>query len=334
MKQGLKKNNSKKPRVLSVYELDFPTDWNKVCNKSTEILVEIGFGGGEYLVHLAQNHPNALIIGIEISETSVYRALKKLEKNHLDNVCLLKMNAKAALMNVFKPESISRIISNFPDPWPKERHKHHRLFDPDFCKLVASRLKLNGQLTVYTDDRTFSQWIFNNLKESKDFLKIELIENASPPPTRYAIKWKTLNKPIFLINAVKTKQTLYNFNPIKKLKTMPNVVLKCDENTSIRDLLIGFNELKSLGEPLIVISKVYLSMVHDDAIFDVHITEKFLSQRYFIEAKKRKHKLILKVHDTTRVTATRGIKLSLLLLARFFVSKGCTMTHSTAGKIS
>lgn len=333
MKKSSLTTSLSEPRILSIEKLDFPTNWTRLCQKSSELVVEIGFGSGEYLIYLSQKHPNALIIGIEVSETSINKAYKKLKKNRISNICLLKINAKAALWNLFKPDSILLIVSNFPDPWPKEKHKHHRLFDRDFCKLVASRLKLNGKLIIYTDDPRFSQWILQNLN-LEDSLRTNFIPDSVPPPTRYAKKWQSINKPIFLIEAVKTRQTLYNFKPIEKLSTMPTIVLKCEENVSLKSLLVDFNELKSLGEPLIVISRVYFSPTHDDAIFDVHLTENFLTQRYFIEAKKRNQKLILKVHDTTRVTATRGVKLCLLLLARYFLSKGCAMLHSTAGSIS
>ena len=42
--------------------------------------LEIGFGNGDFLVHLAQKRPDALVYGIEVSHTCLEKALARVDE--------------------------------------------------------------------------------------------------------------------------------------------------------------------------------------------------------------------------------------------------------------
>lgn len=66
---------------LSVYNLPWPTDWGKVFGRSAPLIVEIGFGNGNYLLELARQNPDCNVIGLEIASRSLEKAERKLGLN-------------------------------------------------------------------------------------------------------------------------------------------------------------------------------------------------------------------------------------------------------------
>ncbi len=47
----------------------------------------------------------------------------------------------------------------FPDPWPKDRHAAHRLFQPFFVREVRRVLEPGGLLEAATDDAAYGEQI-------------------------------------------------------------------------------------------------------------------------------------------------------------------------------
>jgi len=106
--------------------LPFPVPWTQAFEIPGPVWVEIGFGSGEFLEHLVRETPDALVIGFEVSETSISRALRRLQHIPEAHFALLHMDARAGLQHLFDTSSIDTIWVNFPDPWPKKRHERRR----------------------------------------------------------------------------------------------------------------------------------------------------------------------------------------------------------------
>ena len=45
----------------------------------------------------------------------------------------------------------------FPDPWPKRKHRSHRLFSPLFLTALWKRLEIGGRLEFATDHEEYFQ---------------------------------------------------------------------------------------------------------------------------------------------------------------------------------
>ncbi|MCA9923810.1 MAG: hypothetical protein KC421_15640, partial [Anaerolineales bacterium] len=63
--------------VLYELQLAWPTNWTAVFQRDAPLVIEIGFGGGHFLIDLAQKRPFANILGIEISIPSLRRGAQK-----------------------------------------------------------------------------------------------------------------------------------------------------------------------------------------------------------------------------------------------------------------
>lgn len=114
------------------------------------VAVELGCGSGAFIMGLAQQNPKTLFVGFELRFKRSYRAAEKSLKAGLNNVLIMRTNARA-LPKLFKENSLSAVYVNFPDPWEKKRWKKHRLLSADFLDTIWSYLRTDGFLSYKTD---------------------------------------------------------------------------------------------------------------------------------------------------------------------------------------
>ena len=122
---------------------------DQVFGNEKPLHVEIGMGKGDFIIAMAKKYPDVNFVGIEMYESVVCRALKKLESEHLDNVKIICIDV-IALGEIFANE-IDTIYLNFSDPWPKKRHAKRRLTAETYLKIYDNLLKDNGLIIQKTD---------------------------------------------------------------------------------------------------------------------------------------------------------------------------------------
>lgn len=125
--------------------LDLPTLFG-----GKEVWLEIGFGGGEHLVHQAANNPQVGIIGAEPYINGVAMLLGKIRKAGVENLAVHPGDARD-LFDVLPDQSISRAFLLYPDPWPKKRHHRRRFVTPEHLEPLARVMKPGAMLRVATD---------------------------------------------------------------------------------------------------------------------------------------------------------------------------------------
>jgi tRNA (guanine-N7-)-methyltransferase len=114
-------------------------------------VVEIGFGNGANLVHMASEHPEVDFLGIEVHRPGVGRVLLDIERLGLRNVRVSNHDAVEVLGQQLPEACLDEVLVLFPDPWHKKRHHKRRLLNAPFVALLASRLKPGGLLRAATD---------------------------------------------------------------------------------------------------------------------------------------------------------------------------------------
>lgn len=115
-----------------------------------EVWLEIGFGGGEHLVHQAQHYPNVGLIGAEAYVNGVAMLLGKLRRSPCPNLRVHAGDARD-LLDVLPAQSISKAFLLYPDPWPKKKHHRRRFVTPDHLAPLARVLKPGAEFRVATD---------------------------------------------------------------------------------------------------------------------------------------------------------------------------------------
>ena len=112
--------------------------------------LEVGFGGGEHLVHQALNNPDVQFLGVEPYVNGVAMLLGKMRNAGVTNI-KLHMGDARNLMDVLEDGSISKAFLLYPDPWPKMRHHRRRFVTPEHLTPLNKCLKPGAEFRVATD---------------------------------------------------------------------------------------------------------------------------------------------------------------------------------------
>ena len=181
---------------------DYRGLWNQnFFHNDHPIHIEIGMGKGQFIIQMAQAHPDINYIGVEKYSSVLVRALDKREALETDNLLFLRMDA-ADITNFFAPGEISRIYLNFSDPWPKDRHAKRRLTSIEHLRLYEQILKKDGSLQFKTDNRPLFEFSIEQLDAAgwaRESVNFDLHRHGPAPHnvmTEYEEKFYHLGTPI------------------------------------------------------------------------------------------------------------------------------------------
>ncbi len=133
-----------------------------------EVVLEIGFGGGESMIEEAQSRPRIGIIGVEPFVNGMAKALSAIEGRGLQNI-RLHFDDAISLIAWLPDASLARIDLIHPDPWPKRRHWKRRFIQDATVAQFARILRLGGELRFATDVDDYAAWTLRHLLRSTQF---------------------------------------------------------------------------------------------------------------------------------------------------------------------
>ncbi|HMS94187.1 MAG TPA: tRNA (guanine(46)-N(7))-methyltransferase TrmB [Tabrizicola sp.] len=114
------------------------------------IWLEVGFGGGEHLVHMAARNPQVTIIGAEPFVNGIAMLLGKIRGAGVTNLRLHPGDVRD-LFDVLPDGCLSKVFLNYPDPWPKARHHRRRFVTPEYLQPLARKMVPGAEFRVATD---------------------------------------------------------------------------------------------------------------------------------------------------------------------------------------
>ena len=215
--------------LLQNHLLDWPVNWAEVFGREAPLLIEIGFGGGHFLVDLAQKRPSANIVGVEISLPAIDRAQRKIKTAGLSNVRLLQCDARYLLQALCTEKRVAEVYINFPDPWPKAGHHHRRLINLDFLHLLATRMPENALLEIGTDHAAYAEAITEALEGTPFFDSRLPTTFVTEDKERLVTKYEQIGldegRICHYYKWVRNSASAPNRFPIPKEFPMPHVVL-------------------------------------------------------------------------------------------------------------
>ena len=115
-----------------------------------DVWLEVGFGGGEHMLHQAVSNRGVGIIGAEPYINGVAMLLGKLRREKAENVRIFPGDARD-LFDVLPEASVSKAFLLYPDPWPKARHHRRRFVTGEHLAPLARVLKPGAEFRVATD---------------------------------------------------------------------------------------------------------------------------------------------------------------------------------------
>jgi len=153
-----------------------PLNLETIFKNSNEISLEIGFGEGDFLIELAKYHSNLNFVGLEIKKNRFKKAIRQAYKLKLQNIKFMHMDASIDLLQIFNKYSFNKTYINFPDPWPKERHKKHRIINKEFLNQLIEVSKNNSYIEIASDHKEYIDSITGLFNETDAYiLKSKLV---------------------------------------------------------------------------------------------------------------------------------------------------------------
>ena len=137
--------------------------------RDARLVVEIGSGRGEVLVHAATQDPATSFLGLEVYVPGVAQTLIGVRHGEIANIRMAIVNAAEALTTMLPAGSVDELWVHFPDPWHKKRHHKRRLVTPDFARLAARVLRPGGAWRLATDWAEYAEQMAEVIADSPDF---------------------------------------------------------------------------------------------------------------------------------------------------------------------
>jgi tRNA (guanine-N7-)-methyltransferase len=158
-----------------------------------EIRLEIGFGGGEHLIHRAEECPQTGFIGVEPFVNSMAKLVGRVTELGLKNIRLYDDDATQVL-DWLPAGSVDRIDLLYPDPWPKRKHWKRRFVSQVNLERFHRVLKPGGLFQFASDIDTYVNWTLIHCRDHGGFEWLAgqssdwLTPFAGWPGTRYEAK--------------------------------------------------------------------------------------------------------------------------------------------------
>ena len=125
--------------------------------KPQPLEVELGCGDASFLVEYAQRNPDTNFIGVERLLGRIQKLDKKGRRTGLTNMRGVRIESAYFLEYLLPPHAAAALHIYFPDPWPKKKHRRHRLINEGFPALARTALALGGVVFLRTDDADYFQ---------------------------------------------------------------------------------------------------------------------------------------------------------------------------------
>lgn len=133
-----------------------------------KVRLEIGFGGGEHLVHRARTSPDTGFIGVEPFVNSMAKLLAVVEAEGLTNIRVHDDDA-TQLLDWLPDGSIDQIDLLYPDPWPKKKHWKRRFVSQVNLERFHRVLKPGGLFCFASDIDTYLNWTLQHCSRHGGF---------------------------------------------------------------------------------------------------------------------------------------------------------------------
>ncbi len=304
--------------------MPWPVDWPALFGREAPLHLEIGFGGGQFLLDLARKRPSLNLVGLEISLPSLRKVADKLERARLSHVRIFQGGAETFLWALCLPQSVSGAYVNFPDPWPKAAHHHRRLVNGRFLHLLATRMQPGAILDIATDHDNYAPVIAEVLAQTPYFTSRLPMPFATTDDervrTKYELKALAEGRTCRYFKWRRNEVAAPNVFSIPQELEMPHVVmyspLMLDEiaaQFATRYVPTDAAEIKLIA--------MYQDPDGRSLLVDVYVNESPMSQRVGLTIRVRQNgRLVIGLHEIGFPRPTPGIHHAVAALADWVAS--------------
>lgn len=190
-------------------------NWHYAFPVKQPIHLELGCGKGGFIAKTALGDLHTNYIGVDIKSEVLVLAKRNIEQaygnavQNINNLLLTSFDISRINL-VFSPsDAVSRMYINFPNPWPKERHKKHRLTHTRQLMQYREFLANDGEIFIKTDDGELYRDTLLYLEESGFYINYRTTDYYLDFPgslvamTEHEKMFTAEGLPIYYIEAVK-----------------------------------------------------------------------------------------------------------------------------------
>jgi tRNA (guanine-N7-)-methyltransferase len=303
--------------VIRPGELTCPLDIEAVFSRPGPLVVEVGFGDGRFTADLGRRNPEWNILGVEVSLGSVWRAYRRLIRESVTNVRLFRGNARMIVRDVLSERSLSRIYVNFPDPWPRLKHRKNRLLQADFFSLLSTRLGPGGSLSFTTDHGEYFNFACEEARISGHFDVLPGVPPEAALETKYALKWREQNKKIFHADFLKVSEAAPRA-AINVSVPMQHAIL-----SGSLDTVGSFNKVvHSFEGGHVIILQAFRDLEDGGLLFKVIVEEPDLMQEVLVQAWPKDDGVFISLQPFGNPLFTKGVREAVRAVACWLETQG------------
>jgi len=148
-------------------------DLAKLFPSQQPLEIELGSGDGSFLAQYSGCHPERNFIGVERLLGRIRKLDRKGQRAGLTNLRGIRIESSYFLEYLLPLRSASALHIYFPDPWPKRKHRRHRLINERFPALARQALIPGGIVYLRTDDRDYFEQMIASFAAAAAFRPIE-----------------------------------------------------------------------------------------------------------------------------------------------------------------
>ena len=150
-----------------------PLDLAELFPQPQPLEVELGCGDASFLVEYARQNPGRHFLGVERLLGRLQKLDRKGRRAGLNNLRGVRIESAYFLQYLLPARAAAALHIYFPDPWPKKKHRRHRLINETFPALARAALAPGGWIFLRTDDADYFQQMNEVFGAAKEFEKRE-----------------------------------------------------------------------------------------------------------------------------------------------------------------
>ncbi|MCM8535841.1 MAG: methyltransferase domain-containing protein [Lentisphaeraceae bacterium] len=162
--------NAKETNFLSgKYEVIDP----KFGGEYNRVELDLGCGKGGFSLEVAKRNPDTIVLAADIKASRLQKINNKAALMKISNLETIRVMAWDLIAYQLPNDCLDRVHILCPDPWPKFKHKGHRLVTSEFLGAVTRVLKNGGILHLSTDDRPYVAWMKEAISGLSQYIPFE-----------------------------------------------------------------------------------------------------------------------------------------------------------------
>ena len=159
--------------------------------------LDLGCGAGSFTAELARRYPERTVLAADVMVGRLRKLVKRCDRLKLGNLEVCRTEARHLVALMLPDGALDRLHLLCPDPWPKGRHRSHRLLASDFTAQLHRVLKQDGVFHFSSDDEYYCDAVRRVIAASNLFAECpEAIADLTDIRSDFELRWNAEGKPV------------------------------------------------------------------------------------------------------------------------------------------